>query len=230
MPLSTIELEHTLSINPWFAGLSEAVRRAMVVRSTPLALQAGEPLFRQGERPRAWYGVLRGAVLLSTLREDGKEHIMAVMEAGSWVGESALVGLQPCLNNAVAQGPTQVLALPAEAFADLMRDADFARPVAELITGRYRLLYEALGHTALLSTRARIAQRLIHLSRGDAALAPQSRRRIRVSQDALAMMLGITRQTLSLELKRMVQQGVLRLGYRCIEVLSDPGLQRISRG
>lgn len=133
-------MRETLAANPWFAALPWAVQEAMVARSAVLRLQTGEQLFRQGDMPRAWYGLLRGAVRLSTLRDDGKEHIMAVMGSGSWVGESALAVHQPYLNNATALGQVEALALPAEAFAALMELPAFAQAMVALVTSRYRLL------------------------------------------------------------------------------------------
>jgi CRP/FNR family transcriptional regulator, cyclic AMP receptor protein len=46
-----------------------------------------------------------------------------------------------------------------------------------------------------------------------------------VSQEALAMMLGITRQTLSKELKALVASGAIALGYRSIEIVSAARLE-----
>jgi len=217
-----------LTVNPWFATLPPRLRERMVSRSTLIQLQPGEQLFRQGDMPRAWYGLVRGEVHLSTLREDGKEHIMSVAEVGNWVGEAALIVMQPYLNNATARGHVEALALPREAFEELMGDAEFARAVAILVTGRFRMLYVGLYTTSLRSTRARIAQRLLLLAHGDATGTPQARQRVSVSQETLAMMLGITRQTLNSELKWFVQQGILRLGYRSIEVLSESELHQAS--
>jgi CRP/FNR family cyclic AMP-dependent transcriptional regulator len=46
-----------------------------------------------------------------------------------------------------------------------------------------------------------------------------------VSQEALAMMLGITRQTLSKELKALVQGGAISLGYGRIAIESPAVLE-----
>ena len=56
-------------------------------------------------------------------------------------------------------------------------------------------------------------------------MASDARASVAVSQEALAMMLGITRQTLSKELKVLVQDGVLGLGYGRIEIVSMVGLE-----
>ncbi len=78
------------------------------------------------------------------------------------------------------------------------------------------------------STRARGARRLLLLSRGDATLAPQSRPGVAVSLEALAMMLGVTRQTLSKELKALVQARAIALGYGRIEIASLALLERVA--
>jgi biotin operon repressor len=49
-----------------------------------------------------------------------------------------------------------------------------------------------------------------------------------VSQEALAMMLGISRQTLSKELKALVALGAVDLRYRRIEINSAARLKSIS--
>ena len=52
--------------------------------------------------------------------------------------------------------------------------------------------------------------------------------RVPVSQEGLAMMLGISRQTLSKQLRRLADDGVIELGYGYIDVLSEPGLMHLS--
>ena len=80
----------------------------------------------------------------------------------------------------------------------------------------------------LFSTQARVARRLLLLSRGDATLSAERRRTVKVSQATLAMMLGITRQTLSTELQVMVESGTIALGYRTIELRSHAALIKLS--
>jgi CRP/FNR family cyclic AMP-dependent transcriptional regulator len=90
-----------------------------------------------------------------------------------------------------------------------------------------RSLYGMLEDAALRSTRARVARRLRLLAHGDATQALKARPVVPVSQEALAMMLGISRQTLSVELKAMVAQGAIALRYRCIEIVSAARLEAL---
>lgn len=214
-----------LKANPWFAALPQAVRETMLRESEIVRLRRGEMLFRQGDPPGGMYALVRGALKVSSLREDGREAILVVMEAGTWFGEISLIDGEPRTHDATSVGTSEVLVLPRPVFDTLMERADFARAVASMLASRLRLMYSMLEDSNLRSTRARIARRLLLLARGDAALVSAPRPHLTVSQEALAMMLGISRQTLSRELKLLEQQDIIRIGYRCIEVISEAGLR-----
>jgi CRP-like cAMP-binding protein len=120
---------------------------------------------------------------------------------------------------------TEVLVIAPAAFARLMRRNAFAYAMAVLMSVRTRALYGLVEDSMLRTTSTRVARRLLALTHGDATMAPDARASVAVSQEALAMMLGITRQTLSKELKVMARAGVLSLGYGRIEVLSLADLE-----
>lgn len=73
--------------------------------------------------------------------------------------------------------------------------------------------------------RAGVARRL--LARGDATQSPVPRVSVALPQEALAMMLGVTRQTLSKELNALAKERVIALGYGRIELLSPQALLRL---
>lgn len=217
-----------LQVNPWFAGLAPGLQRALVSHSEVRQLRPGEMLFRQGDEvpvgEGAFFGLLSGRVKTSSLRDDGHEAILAVLEAGNWFGEISLFDQRPRTHDATAMGPVAVLAVPALAFESLMRDEAFSRAMCQLLAGRVRSLYGMVEDATLRSTRARVARRLLLLAHGDATRADTARRVVTVSQDVLAMMLGMTRQTLSKELKALALQGAVVMGYGRIEILSMPEL------
>lgn len=57
-------------------------------------------------------------------------------------------------------------------------------------------------------------------------MASDARASVAVSQEALAMMLGMTRQTLSKELKQLARDGVLTMGYGRIDIVSMAALEQ----
>lgn len=218
-------MSSALLSNPWFSTLPDDVREAMLRHAEPVRLRRGEMLFRQGDAPGGLYAVLRGALKISTLREDGREAILGVIEPGTWFGEISLIDNLPRTHDATSVGACELLVLPHEAFHALMERAVFARAVASLLATRLRMMYSMMEDATLRSTRARVVRRLLLLARGDASMARSPRPRIPVSQEALAMMLGISRQTLSKELKLLEGLEAIRIGYRCIELLSEERLR-----
>ena len=216
-----------LRANPWFATLPVALADAVLAAGRAQRLAAGEALFRQGDAPGDWHAVCRGTIKASTTAADGTEAIVAVLEPGNWFGEISLLDGGPRVHDATAVGATTVFAVPAEAFRGFMRDAVFATALARLMAGRLRTLFGVVEDATLRPTRARLARRLALLARGDATLAAEPRQRIPVSQEALAMMLGLTRQTLGKELGELARAGALKLGYRSISIVDAALLERL---
>ena len=227
--MSPVELLDAMSAHPWFGSMPLRDRRAVLAASELQRLRPGEMLFRQGDAVRpgtgAFYGLVSGSIKASTLREDGKEAILAVLEAGNWFGEISLMDHQPRTHDATALTPCEVLALPAAAFDQLMERPGFSRAICRMLAARVRALYGMVEDATLRSTRARVARRLLLLARGDATQSPETRPVVPVSQEALAMMLGITRQTLHKELKALVKAEAISLGYGRIEIESVARLE-----
>ncbi|MBX3659775.1 MAG: Crp/Fnr family transcriptional regulator [Ramlibacter sp.] len=225
------ELLARLSANPWFGSLPLRERRAMLAASERVRVQRGEMLFRQGDAvpagSGAFYGLLQGRFKFSSLREDGKEAILAVLEAGNWFGEISLLDQQPRTHDATALVASDVLVLGRAAFDGLMQRHAFSQAVCRMLAARTRSLYGMVEDATLRSTRARVARRLVLLARGDATHAPEARPVVPVSQESLAMMLGITRQTLSKELQALAAAGAVAAGYGRIEVVSLALLERL---
>lgn len=219
------EMLQIMSNNPWFEGLPLAERKAMVAAAEVVPVHAGEMLYRKGDPAGGFFGVLSGAFKVSTVGEDGREGILSVVEQGNWFGEAALLDGLARPHDATATQDGEVLVISPPAFARLMQRNTFARAMAGLLCSRVRALYGLVEDAMLRSTSTRVARRLLVLSRGDATMAPDARASVAVSQEALAMMLGITRQTLSKELKTLVQAGVLVLGYGRIDIVSLAALE-----
>ncbi|CAJ0809925.1 Crp/Fnr family transcriptional regulator [Ralstonia flaminis] len=210
------------STNPWFQSLSQQAAEALLEATTTVPVAAGAFLFRQGDPvdpgANAFFGVASGALKLSIFNAEGDEVILTLVEPGNWFGGVSTLDQQPRGHCAVALEDAEVLAVSAARFEALMRDAAFAAAIARLVAMRLRLAYGSLASAALQGTRVRVARRIAMLAHGDVSQSAQGRATINTSQDALAMMLGISRQTLSKELQALVKLGAIRLRYGHIEI------------
>jgi CRP/FNR family cyclic AMP-dependent transcriptional regulator len=218
-----------MSSDPWFGALDLHERKVLLSDAVPLHLRLGEYLFRQGDRPNGFYAVVQGALKGSTLLENGKEAILGVIEPGIWFGEASMIDGLPRSHDATALDDSRVLRVTINVFTDLMRRNSFARSIALLQAARMRSLYALVEDATLRSTRARVARQLQRLARADAAASGSSCHVITATQEMLAMMLGITRQTLALELKAMVTRGILSIEYGRIRITSMDALRKIEQ-
>ncbi|CAJ0786272.1 Cyclic AMP receptor protein [Ralstonia condita] len=208
--------------NAWFQSLPLQAAQALLECAVPVPVAAGAFLFHQGDSmdggSHAFFGVASGVLKLSIFNAEGDEAILALVEPGNWFGGVSTLDQQPRGHCAIALEDAEVLGVSVEQFEALMRDAAFAGAIARLVATRLRLAYGSLASAALHATRARVARRIAMLAHGDVSQSSEGRTTISTSQDALAMMLGISRQTLSKELQALVRLGAIRLRYGHIEI------------
>jgi CRP/FNR family transcriptional regulator, cyclic AMP receptor protein len=233
LPKPRLSASHRAAMerNPWFMSMPRAQREALLGAGELIHVRRGAMMFRQGDPIHAagggFYGLLAGTIKISSLRQDGREAILAVLEPGNWFGEITLIDGSPRTHDATALEALDVLVVPPEAFAQQMRDVVFANAITAMLAARVRMLYGLTEDATLRSLRARVAHRLLVLARGDATQSVHLRRTLMLPQEALAMMLGVTRQTLSKELNALAGEGVIGLGYGRIELLSLDALQAL---
>lgn len=213
--------------NAWFDSLSAALQAQLLLCSEPLHLGRGEMVLRQHAEAHAFFGLVSGSLKASTLRADGREAILAVIEPGHWFGEIALLDGQPRTHDITALQPSQLWVVSAADFSQLAQQIDFSAAISVLLAGRVRALYGLVEDATLRSTPARVARRLLLLARGDVAGSSDTRRAVPVSHEALAMMLGVTRQTLAQALKVLVAAGAVTLHYRRIEIVCTAQLEAL---
>ncbi|MDT7523919.1 Crp/Fnr family transcriptional regulator [Rhodoferax sp. TBRC 17198] len=226
MTHSKAELLKKMSVNTWFDGLPIAERKALLAVAIEQEVSPGEAVYRRGDASGGFYGVLSGVFRVTASGEDGREGILSVLEAGHWFGETSMVDGEIRPHDVVSLQAGTLLVITPRDFQGLMQRIGFVQGISVLLATRVRGLCGLVEDSMLRSTRTRVARRLISLARGDMTLSHQSRSGVQVSHEELAMMLGVTRQTLAKELKYLVGAGALALGYGHIEFRDTELLKR----
>jgi CRP-like cAMP-binding protein len=205
----------------WFAGLPADLQQRIVGDSVVRHLARGTWLFRQGEPARGLFGLLGGRTRHLCTTSDGSEVLMHLGAPGVWTGEYAVVSGQPAVSGVVADAPCRVLFLPLARWQQMVDEQPrWMRHFAELVAERYALAFRMNADAQALAPEAWLHSRLwsmVEVERGRDARAEPAR--LTLSQAQLATMIGVSRQTLSLQLGRLQAQGKLRVGYRRIELL-----------
>jgi len=174
--------------------------------------------------------VLEGAIRIGAVGTTGKEALLTLIEPPSWFGEISLFDGQPRTHDAYAEGATLLLNVPQPALLALLeREPRYWRDLALLMSQKLRLAFVALEEMSLLPASLRLARRLVMIAEGY-GWASGARRVIHLSQEQLALMLAISRQTTNQILKDLEAQGILRLTYGGIEILDPERLRHAAQG
>ncbi|MBB6252363.1 Crp/Fnr family transcriptional regulator [Nitrospirillum iridis] len=214
-----------LEARGWLAEQSADLRAEILARGRLRAYADGQAVYRGGDAPDGLYALVSGRMRLATVQEDGREVVILHAGPGHWFGEVSMVDGLPRGQTAVARGDSLVLHLPAQAFARIV-DADPRRwaNFAGILSRHLRQATHYLGEVLALPTPQRAARLLALLCRLEEAGAGPCI--LPLSQDDLAGMLGLSRQTTNRALGRLERAGLVRLGYGGIQVPDGAALER----
>lgn len=188
-------------------------------------LSAGQFIWRQGDMPQHWVGVLGGAAKLCVAMADGRA-VTLCSAAGSWIGEAALLQSDiPHTCDAVALHDLTAVFMPKDCF-DLLRVQvpAFADFLLRLLAERNVQLMELLAAQQQLGTQVRVARCLGALITPMNFPTPKGRW-LNVPQSELADFCQVSRSRLSEALTELHSRGLIAVGYRCVQILDLQGLR-----
>lgn len=210
----------------WYRGLPASLQAALLDAAQPRHLEAGQRLFRRGDPPCGLYAVLEGAMRVGSADANGREALLALVEAPHWFGEIALFDGQPRTHDAFAATATRLVHVPQAALQALLaQQPAHWRDFALLMSQKLRMAFVALEEMCLLPAAPRLARRLLMIAErygepGD------PRRAIPLAQESLAQMLALSRQTTNRILRDLQARGVLALAYGEIRILDLAALRQ----
>ncbi|MGE7992362.1 Crp/Fnr family transcriptional regulator [Pseudomonas sp. NPDC089554] len=212
----------------WFKQLPVTVQDSLLALAKPRTLAAGQCLFQRGDPPCGLYAVLSGAMRVGAVSSDGKEALLTLVESPYWFGEISLFDGQPRTHDAFAEGATQLLWIPQAALLDwLARHPVHWRDLALLMSHKLRWVFIALEQQHLLAAAPRLAHRLLQIAEGYGE-RDEPQWRLQLSQEQLALMLSLSRQTINQILKHLEQAGVVRLAYGEVQILDAERLRQMA--
>jgi CRP-like cAMP-binding protein len=207
----------------WFKQLPEALQVEFVRRSVVRSYRRGQVVTRVGSRVDGLYGLLEGRLLVTRPVGGEAEDLIHVGEPGFWIGEYSLLTGAAAVVSTVAATATRVLLLPRREFERLVdEEPRWYRPFATLALERYALIVRQLSDTRSLSPEDRLRTRLadlVELRRAEHfGIGPVV---LRLSQEELARMVGVSRQTLNALLAGLRAAGLVDVGFRSLRI-PDP--------
>jgi CRP-like cAMP-binding protein len=204
------------------SALPKEVTAALFAAARPHKLKADQVLFTAGDPGDGCYRVEQGLLKVSVVSPSGGERILAILGAGSLVGEFAMIDAQTRSASVTAARDSELSFISRNAFEQVAADNPHVYPhIVKLLVQRLRDTNNVVAAMSFLSLKGRVAQALLSLAEAFGNDVGQGRILIRqkVTQSDLAAMAGIARENVSRILNDwMRNKMVSRLaGYYCLE-------------
>jgi CRP-like cAMP-binding protein len=199
--VSVIVKDVTVDWESHLAGLSRG--------RTVVECGAGHTIFMQGQPADAVFFLLRGKVKLAVASHDGKEAIVATLDAGEFFGEGCLAGQPLRVATAIALGACTLAKVEKATMTRLLHEQQGIAQifVTQLLTRVIR--YEAdLVDQLFNSSEKRLARILLLLSHFGKESTTESVVP-GVNQEHLAQMVGTTRSRINYFMNKFRELGFI---------------------
>jgi CRP-like cAMP-binding protein len=188
----------------------------------------GETVFHQGDPGDALFVIASGSVKVVLPSDEGAEPaIVAILGAGEFFGELAILDGAPHSATIVSVEPTETLVLHRDAFLSLIdSDAGLRRALLASLAAEIRRLTGHVEDLHFLDLPGRLASRIVRLAASAGATSGEARIAWPYTQSELAGMIGGSRQSVNRLLADLTDQGLVRLERDHLVIVD---LERLAR-
>ncbi len=209
---------------PWLGLLQPEARERAVAALVVGDAKAGDYVCRIGRPVTYWFGVIEGLLKMSADNAQGLTMTFTGVPPGGWFGEGTAVKREPYRYNIQALRKSVVAGLPIDTFHWLLdHSIAFNRFVMDQLNERLGQFIAAREIDRLNSPDVRVARSLAALF--NPVLYPGVGEVLRITQQELAYLVGLSRQRVNEALAALQAQGVIRIEYGGVRVLELEALR-----
>lgn len=192
---------------PLFSMLTNDQARAVADGVVKRRYRRGELVVEQGKKSNALFILLNGRARVLTADSRGREVILAVLEAGDYVGEMSLIDNQPHSASVRCEVQCDMLILGRAEFARcLPENSSLSYAIMRGLVTRLRSADRQIESLALLDVYGRVARTLLDMAEdvdGEKVI------RSKVSRQDMAKIVGASREMVSRVMKDLEERGVI---------------------
>jgi CRP/FNR family transcriptional regulator, cyclic AMP receptor protein len=216
--------EAELAEIPWLERLSETERERAVAALVVGEAQAGDYVCRFGRPVTYWFGLVDGLLKMSNDDSQGPVITFTGVAPGGWFGEGTVLKHEQYRYNILALRKSRVAGLPVDTFDWLLdHSIGFNRFVMHQLNERLGQFIAAREIDRLNNPDLRVARNLAALFHP--LLSPNVGGVLRITQQELAYLVGLSRQRVNEALTTLAARGWIRVEYGGLRVLDLAALR-----
>ncbi len=210
----------------WLRSEPEALIEALLARGHLVTLPAGAWAQAEGDGQRGLVVVVSGLVHVYCQASGQRNVLIGHCEAGAVLGHATRFSGGPRLVTAVCASEAVLLSVPERGLEEVAtRFPTLWRALAVSAYGYTRSTVRALAELIALPPRQRLAARLLIMG---APSAGRGRPVVRLTQQAIGEMIGVTRKTVNAHLAAFERAQLISAGYQQVVLRDVEGLRRIA--
>ena len=220
--MDSATLSRITAAMPLLGELPPPLARELADNAVVMKLPAGSPVFRETDTCPGFPIVLSGRVRVMRSLDNGRELNLYEVEPGEScvMSTGCMLGNMPYRAHGHCLTDVELALLPRPLFDRLMAEhAPFRAEVFSLFSERLSRLMELVEAVGFQRLDQRLAAEL--LGKGQ---------RVESSHEQLAQQLGVSRESVSRQLKHFEERGWVQLGRGSIGILDPRALRQLAAG
>ncbi len=198
-----------------FQGFSAPELRTLAGSAVKVSCPKNKLLLSEGDCTDCLYVIISGRVKVYRTDEDGKQVILAMLGAGEYFGEMALLDNEPRSASCITRTDCELLTIPKEGFMEIFSLNPTALNLLKGMSHRLREANQMIKSLALFDVYGRVARLLTDMAEpdGDRKIIPE-----RLTHQEIANMVGSSREMVSIILKELTEGGFVSVADRQIQL------------
>lgn len=168
-------------------------------------------IIHAGDASDSLFFIVKGSVSVVIEDDEGREMVVAYLNAGDFFGEMGLFEERPVRSAWIrAKSTCEVAEISYRKFRDLARqDAGLMFALSAQLAGRLRVTTRKVSDLAFLDVTGRVARCLLDLSKQPDSLTHPDGMQIRVTRQEIGRIVGCSREMVGRVLKSLEEQGLI---------------------
>lgn len=210
---TTRQRRELLAKGSLFSKLSESELDALVQVSRIQKLRPREELCHKGDPGNQVYLISKGRLKAMTTSAEGDDVVFSIMAPGEVCGELALLSGGRRTATITAIDESELIVLDRREFLPFMRaHPEVAIKLLEVLAERQLRLSELVEDTTFLNLPARLAKKLVSLSRAyGTETAVGIRIDLKLSQGEIGDLVATTRESINKQIKSWSSEGMVSM-------------------